>query len=102
MASVALFRTSRLRFSVLKEVKGFTFWTPDAGLPAPLPPALDDTDYEVKARDIIDNISQKNYGDPFLWWVVAKTNSLRLLPFDLLIGSHLRIPAQRRVDQQLL
>src|SRR3972149_5651130 len=102
MAAVFLLRTSRLRFFALKEAKGFTFWTPADGLPAPLPPALDDTEYEVKARDVIDNIAQKNYGDPFLWWVAAKTNSLRLLPFDLLIGSRIRIPAQRRVDQQLL
>ena len=107
MASVDVLPSSRLRFFTFVEKKNsggesFLFWAPDPGIPPSLPVANDEIDYTVRGRDVIDNITQKVYGDPFLWWVLARSNNLRLLPFDLKLGSKIRVPSQRLVDQTLL
>jgi len=100
--AVAVLRSSRLRFFQLVNIKGRVFFTPDPGIPPALPPGTDETDYTVKRGDIVDNISQKVYRDPFLWWVVARTNSLRVPPIDLRVGASLRIPGERLVEQTIL
>lgn len=107
MASVDVLPTSRLRFFTLVEKQNtggevFLFWSPDPGIPPPLPVANDEIDYIVLGRDVIDNITQKTYGDPFMWWILARSNNLRLLPFDLKLGSKLRVPSQRIIDQNIL
>jgi nucleoid-associated protein YgaU len=101
-APVGVLNTSRLRFYSFVVVRGRTFWAPDPGMPAPPEPATDDTDYTVKRGDVADNIAFKTLRDPALWWVVGRTNGLRVLPFDLLVGSKLRVLSQRRVEQTLL
>lgn len=107
MADVNVLNSSRLRFFALVEKlntdgESFVFWSPDPGIPPSLPVANDEIDYTVLGRDVIDNITQKVYGDPALWWVLARSNNLRLLPFDLLLGSKLRVPSQRLVSNKIL
>lgn len=108
MAEVNVLRSSRLRFFTFVEKnnsggESFLFWSPeDPGIPPSLPVANDEIDYTVLGRDVIDNITQKVYGDPFLWWVLARSNNLRLLPFDLKLGSKIRVPSQRLVGNKIL
>ena len=40
--------------------------------------------------DRLDNLAQQFYGDPSLWWYIAKANNLSFM--TLPIGTSLRIP----------
>jgi hypothetical protein len=98
--AVSIKRTSRLRFSTLRLINGFTFFE-RADLPK-IDPADDDTVYQVEDTDRIDSLSQKFYGTPDLWWVIARANNLVLLPRDLKVGMRLSIPTRVRVLTKIL
>ncbi len=49
----------------------------------------------------LDLISQKAYGTPNLWWVIAEFNGINDPLFDLRPGTILRIPSLDRVLQAI-
>lgn len=67
----------------------------------PLNLSEDNTDTLVTIRDDLtkrlDLISQKAYGTPQLWWVIAEFNGIRDPLFDIRAGQILRIPNIDRV-----
>ena len=41
--------------------------------------------------DRLDNLAQQFYGDPSLWWYIAKANNLTFMTIP--VGTRLRIPS---------
>ena len=97
--SVTLGSTSRLRFGELLSVSGIEFWSV-LDLPV-IPNNADDLTYTVLTGDRIDQLAYQHYGDPVLWWVIARANDLELLPTELYAGQKLRIPSPTYVSQVL-
>lgn len=89
---------SRLKFTDLLFGDGVVFWD-TVDLPEFLVQA-DDTQYVALARDRLDSLAWKFYGDSRLWWVLAIANDLELIPNDVYPGQTLRIPASRYVLQE--
>ena len=59
-----------------------------------IPPTPSDTYCIITAGDRLDILSQKYYGDPTLWWIIAHANNLKdtiNITEDLII----RIPGNR-------
>jgi nucleoid-associated protein YgaU len=98
--AVTVRRVSRLRFSDLVELDGFTFF--DRSIVPTIAAADDDTVHVIEDSDRIDLLSQMYYGTPDLWWVIARANSLRLIPRDLKTGNELIIPSKARVFSKIL
>lgn len=102
MANVRVNSRSYLRFTKLMEAHGIVFWdVPE--FPA-IPQRPDDGAFEVTDSNDrrLDTISQKVYGDPELWWVIALANDLQLIPTEMKRGMMLRIPASEFVFKTLL
>lgn len=61
------------------------------------PPSIgeraDDVEYLVKEPDRLDTIAWQTLGNPYLGWVIAERNNLRLFPNDLVPGRTLFIPS---------
>ena len=55
-----------------------------------------DSDMYFRAQegDRCDNLAQKFYGDPNLWWFIARTNSLKSM--NIPAGTYLRIPVKAK------
>jgi hypothetical protein len=56
---------------------------------------FNDTIYVVKDRKYfqrIDLISYEVYGDPSLWWIIAKRNKIKNPYGDITLGMELKIP----------
>ena len=90
---------SRLRFTNLFTLDGITFWDL-LDLPT-IVPQSDDQQYTVLNGDRIDQIANKFYGNPILWWVIAEANGLDILPTNLYGSQILTIPSPRYVLQDL-
>ena len=92
--------TSRLRWARLITLGDVEHWElPE--YPAILP-APDDIKYTVDANDRIDLLSNRFYGAPDLWWIIAIVNNIRLLPNGLNANTQIRIPSPRRVFQDIM
>ena len=100
MGAVKIRSTSRLNFSRLLTIEGVDHWEM-AELPS-IEASGDDIVYQVKQGDRIDLISNRFYGNPELWWVIAIANGLNLLPNDLKPFSTIRIPSNSRVFNKIL
>jgi hypothetical protein len=48
--------------------------------------------YVWAERDRIDALSQRFYGDPDMWWKIMDFNPEIMNPFDINVGTVLRIP----------
>ena len=48
--------------------------------------------YEVTEIDRIEGIATKTLGAPELWWKIMDANPEIINPFEILPGTHLRIP----------
>ena len=92
-------KRSRLRFAEVAYVDGYEFF--DLLELPEIPVQPDDEFYTVKAVDRIDLLAASKYGDPVLWWVLARANNLELLPVQLTEGMRIRIPSPRYVQQVL-
>lgn len=97
--SVDIARRSRQRFSELLTVEGYEFWDltefPD------IPQQPDDLRHVVQSVDRMDTLAQRYYQDPIYWWVIAVANGMELIQIDLVVGSALRIPSPRFVNDSL-
>ena len=82
---------SRLQFVDIFTNEGFEFW--DLSILPTIPVRIDDKRYQVTGPDRIDNLAQKFYGDPRLWWVIAVANNIEIVPTQLNVGMKLRIPS---------
>jgi hypothetical protein len=98
--AVKIRTTSRLNFSRLLVIDSVEHWEM-AELPI-IEPAQDDEIYQVNQEDRIDLISNRKYGNPELWWVIALANGFSLLPNDLKPFSTIRIPSNNRVFNKIL
>jgi nucleoid-associated protein YgaU len=99
-ATVQIPRTSRLRFATLVEdTEAAFFLIPEEPF---FPEDEQDIQYTVGMEDRIDLLAFRFYGDSILWWVIAKANGIRLLPFQLTPGKKIRIPAPRVVKSIVL
>lgn len=102
---VTINRFSWLLRDQLREKGGIQFWD---YFESPLKPEEigvpreDDIEYTVQSFDRIDNLAQRFYGDPQLWWVIALANDLRLLPNQLNCGIRIRIPSPAFVQERML
>ena len=56
-----------------------------------VPEKNDDMYFIAQAGDRCDNLAQRFYGDPNLWWYLAKANNLTAM--NVPAGKSLRIPA---------
>jgi hypothetical protein len=97
--TVRVVTKSRLQFVDLFDVDGYEFW--DLSILPQIPPQVDDSRYQVTGPDRIDNLAQKFYGDPRLWWVIAVANNLEIIPTTLNVGMKLRIPSPTYVANRL-
>lgn len=50
------------------------------------------TYHQVTANDQVDLLANKNYGDPTLWWIIAKANPEVTDWMNLTVGILIRIP----------
>jgi nucleoid-associated protein YgaU len=90
---------SRLRFADLGSADGVEFWTlPDFPI---ISEQVDDLSYQVQGGDRLDRLANRFYGDPVLWWVLAVSNGMEILPTELNEGDFIRIPSPRYVTQEL-
>jgi nucleoid-associated protein YgaU len=98
--TVRIKNNSRLFFSELFVTAGVEYW----GLPEypDVEARDDDILHEVVEHDRIDKLASDYYGDPVLWWVIARANGLKLIPADLKVGSELRIPSPLYVSSILM
>jgi hypothetical protein len=48
--------------------------------------------YEVTEIDRIEHIAAKTIGDPSLWWKIMDINPEVINPFEIPVGTQLRIP----------
>lgn len=46
----------------------------------------------VQQGDRLDLIAMREYGDPLLWWIIARSNPEVFYPDELPVGAVLRIP----------
>tara|TARA_B100000287_G_C20650158_1_gene786574 strand:- start:260 stop:526 length:267 start_codon:yes stop_codon:yes gene_type:complete len=55
-----------------------------------------DTDFYVTTQfgDRLDTLAFEYYGDPHLWWLIARAN--KLVGMNIPVGTSLRIPADSR------
>ena len=56
-----------------------------------IPERNDDLHIISQYGDRLDNLAQQYYGDPHLWWFIAKAN--QLTDMNIPKGTSLRIPA---------
>jgi nucleoid-associated protein YgaU len=97
--SVAITKGSRLNNSTLILVDGVEFWqTPNL---VTIPQSTGDLRYTVKQTDRIDSIANNFYGDPDMWWVIARANNIELIPTDLYEGRVLIIPSPNFIKSTL-
>ena len=97
--TLTIVRNSRLRFADLVSVDDTVFWDV-LDLPE-VPVQQDDITYEVIGGDRIDNLANRFYGDPVLWWVIAVANDIELPPFGLHPGARIRVPSPTYVKERL-
>ena len=55
-----------------------------------VPKRNDDMYFIATEGDRCDNLAQRFYGDPSLWWFIARTNELKTM--NIPAGTSLRIP----------
>ena len=55
-----------------------------------IPKRDDDMYFIAQEGDRCDNLAQRFYGDPNLWWFIARTNNLKTM--NIPAGTSLRIP----------
>ena len=55
-----------------------------------VPERNDDMYFLAQEGDRCDNLAQRFYGDPTLWWYIAKANNLTFMTIP--VGTRLRIP----------
>ena len=55
-----------------------------------VPERNDDMYFIAQSGDRCDNLAQRFYGDPSLWWFVARVNNLKTM--NIPAGTSLRIP----------
>lgn len=96
--SVRLSRSSRLAFHELfRDAEGRDFF--DLPEYPELVPQADDIEYVLEARDRLDLLAQRYYGDTGFQWVLALANGIDLWPTGLVAGQVLRVPSPRYVRQ---
>lgn len=78
---------------------GETFFAPR--LPVRLVPSPDDTMHEWRDGDRLGLLAYRAWGDATLWWLVCDLNDV-LSPFDIAVGTRLRLPSRARVELALL
>lgn len=73
------------------------------GLRAPLdlPPAGDDVVHVWREGDSLEAVAGTLFADPALWWIIADVNELAD-PFDIAVGTVLRVPSAARVALEVL
>jgi len=55
-----------------------------------VPERNDDMYFIAQEGDRCDNLAQRFYGDPNLWWFIARVNNLKIM--NIPAGTSLRIP----------
>jgi len=97
--AVTVQRGSRLRFGDLVKEDDVEFWDvldlPD------IPVERDDLVHRVEGLERLDLLAHRYYKDARLWWVIAIANDMEETPTAMNIGSELRIPSPRYVNQVL-
>lgn len=90
-------RFSYLSLAKLVQHKNFTFWGSIyfANLSEPRP---DDIEYVIGEYDRIDLLSQKFYGTPRLWWVIAVVNNIYNISTEFHPKRKIRIPSNDFID----
>lgn len=98
--TVRIREASRLQYARLAVLDGVEHWE----LPEypTIEESNDDLRHDVDRNDRIDNLAQRYYGSPELWWVIAIANGMELLPNDLKPGTRIRIPSGKRVFSKIL
>ena len=56
-----------------------------------VPQRNDDILVITQEGDRFDNLAYQYYGDPSLWWFIARANNM--VSMNVEVGTHLRIPA---------
>ena len=109
--AVAINPASYLLFSNLVNVDGIAFWE----LPE-LPELLPQTDdlfitigqsrYGVINNSDealrIDLLSNRIYGTPQLWWIIALRNNIEVVPSEFKLNDTIVVPSPRYVFQEIL
>lgn len=91
-------RFSFLNFFNLFIVNNFTFW--DSIIFRDLSkPREDDIKVVITKADRIDLISNKFYGTPQLWWVIALANNMRNISTDFRPGREIVVPSSEFIDK---
>jgi hypothetical protein len=93
--AVNILKTSRMGFATLRNVSNVEFW--ELQEPVSIPVQEDDLMYIVQERDRLDTISQRFYATPYLGWIIAVANEIRLPDVELQRGMEIRIPSGRFV-----
>lgn len=86
---------SRLQFAPLAKVNGTEFW--DLTVIPTFEPQSDDVLYQWDELDRIEDLANRFYNDQRMWFVIARRNGLKDLPFSLKTGDFIYIPSQRYV-----
>lgn len=75
----------------------FTFWE-SIYLPDLSEPRDDDIEYIITEHDRIDLLSNRFYGTPRLWWVIALANKMANISTDFAPGKKILIPSVDFID----
>ena len=65
-------------------------WSYDTTIYEPVPEKNDDMYFISTEGDRCDNLAFRFYGDPDLWWFIARVNELKTM--NIPAGTKLRIP----------
>ena len=57
----------------------------------PVPQRNDDILVITQEGDRFDNLAFQYYGDPSLWWFIARANNM--VTMNVEVGTHIRVPA---------
>lgn len=74
----------------------------DLFLSPDLPTSAFDDRHVVVRGERLDILSNRYYGTPFLWWVIADANDIGLPESEVYPGLELTIPAPTTVKRRLL
>ena len=81
--------TPEIRINQFKEKSYGTYYSGD------VPRRDSDMYFMSQEGDRCDNLAYRFYGDPQLWWFIARVNHLKTM--NIPAGMHLRIPPQSSI-----
>jgi hypothetical protein len=109
--AVAIDPASYLLFSTLVDIDGIAFWE----LPQfpELLPQTDDLFITIGQGQVgainnssesirIDLLSNRIYGTPQLWWIIALRNNIEIVPSQFKLNDVIVVPSPRYVFQEVL